>query len=325
MKDLHEVLRSGTAAQVRDYLLRDSRAITREASWRPDGRHSEGGGRLFWEALQSPVERLEKLRALAAAGADVNTTALPKGATLATHALIAGEFELLKLLVSLGADLGKPDRRGLTPLGIAELKEDTPAISLLRSRGAEPAPEAGTATAEQAFLIERPLCAEIHETLKWAIRGAGFEIARIRIPGPWDSGAIHILYWLDRFRIRLEVLQGPTVALALEDGETGEPLADLLPPGAAVTNTLLRGHLITFLKGIREPGGFSRRPESGQGLAEAHGAWALLGVSTESTREEITRAYRRLAKAYHPDRQGGDEAKMRAVNLAYEEIVKKKH
>ena len=51
--------------------------------------------------------------------------------------------------------------------------------------------------------------------------------------------------------------------------------------------------------------------------------YKILGVSPDASDEEVKRAYRRLAKKYHPDLNPGDaEAarKMQEVNAAYEQI-----
>ena len=51
--------------------------------------------------------------------------------------------------------------------------------------------------------------------------------------------------------------------------------------------------------------------------------YKVLGVSPDASDEDIKRAYRRLAKKYHPDLNPGDQEaarKMQEVNAAYEQI-----
>jgi hypothetical protein len=327
---LLEAIRRGDAGAVREILLGDSRVLFGE-KWRPEGRQSDGGAAFLAEALSAPRERILKLKALLAGGADVNTSQLPGGTTLLNLSLSTGDRELFEFLISEGADVNRRDRRGIVPAAIALLQGDERALSILRSAGAECAP-AGLLEAEQAFVLPsgRALYAEIHEIVKWASRSAGVEITEVRIPSPWRE-PVSVLYRLVReekaWRVRLVFPGGDSLSLTLENAETGEFVADLLPGAGDLTGQVLRGHLATVFKGLSSPG-FAEwaKPAPVVGSSDAT---TLLGISSSATAEEITRAYRKLARVYHPDRlaQGApageraeSERRMREINRAYEEL-----
>jgi molecular chaperone DnaJ len=46
--------------------------------------------------------------------------------------------------------------------------------------------------------------------------------------------------------------------------------------------------------------------------------YKTLGVSKNASKDEIKRAYRKLAHQYHPDKKGGDEKKFKEINAAYQ-------
>lgn len=46
--------------------------------------------------------------------------------------------------------------------------------------------------------------------------------------------------------------------------------------------------------------------------------YEILGVGKSASADEIKKAFRRLAVKYHPDKEGGDEAKFKEANEAYE-------
>jgi len=49
----------------------------------------------------------------------------------------------------------------------------------------------------------------------------------------------------------------------------------------------------------------------------------ILGVGKDATDDEIKKAYRKLAHKYHPDKSGGDEARFKEVNEAYQVLSDK--
>jgi len=51
--------------------------------------------------------------------------------------------------------------------------------------------------------------------------------------------------------------------------------------------------------------------------------YEILGVSKGASDDEIKKAYRKLAHKHHPDKQGGDEAKFKEINAAYQVLSDK--
>lgn len=48
--------------------------------------------------------------------------------------------------------------------------------------------------------------------------------------------------------------------------------------------------------------------------------YAVLGVSSGASAKEITKAYRKLARKYHPDSSSGDEERFKAISAAYDVV-----
>ena len=51
--------------------------------------------------------------------------------------------------------------------------------------------------------------------------------------------------------------------------------------------------------------------------------YEVLGVAKTASEDEIKKAFRKAAVKYHPDKEGGDEAKFKEVNEAYEVLKDK--
>jgi molecular chaperone DnaJ len=51
--------------------------------------------------------------------------------------------------------------------------------------------------------------------------------------------------------------------------------------------------------------------------------YQILGVAKGASEDEIKRAYRKLAHQYHPDKTGGDEARFKEINEAYQVLSDK--
>ena len=51
--------------------------------------------------------------------------------------------------------------------------------------------------------------------------------------------------------------------------------------------------------------------------------YQTLGVARGASADEIKKAYRKLAHTHHPDKKGGDEAKFKEINEAYQVLSNK--
>ena len=57
--------------------------------------------------------------------------------------------------------------------------------------------------------------------------------------------------------------------------------------------------------------------------ARAMDPYAVLGLPTDASLEQVETRYRQLSNIYHPDKEGGHEEAMKLVNNAYEAIKRK--
>jgi DnaJ domain len=55
-------------------------------------------------------------------------------------------------------------------------------------------------------------------------------------------------------------------------------------------------------------------------MATTPGPWAILGLTPNATKDEVTSAYRMLATIHHPDHKGNPET-FRLINKAYETLL----
>jgi len=52
--------------------------------------------------------------------------------------------------------------------------------------------------------------------------------------------------------------------------------------------------------------------------------YQILGVNRNATKDEIKKAYRKLAVKHHPDKPGGDENKFKEISDAYDQLINNK-
>lgn len=53
-------------------------------------------------------------------------------------------------------------------------------------------------------------------------------------------------------------------------------------------------------------------------MATAKDYYTILGIEKGATKDDVKKAFRRLAHQYHPDKQGGNEQKFKEINEAYQ-------
>lgn len=68
----------------------------------------------------------------------------------------------------------------------------------------------------------------------------------------------------------------------------------------------------------------SQRRSGGPETSKLYNPYELLGLSPQSTNEEIKQRYKQLAIVWHPDKRGGNEEAMKRLNKAYDEICEQR-
>jgi hypothetical protein len=275
----------------------------------------------------------ERLKILLRAGADPLSPFTAQegsgGQSLLTRACFEGKLGLIQALFRFlpqrRAELvGHSDGKGFTPWQVARALGQSQVLEFLESVGGENPRPAKLENIERLAIQGRPVIAEIHEQIKFALRTEGMELLEVQVPNPET-----VRYFLPAGQLELTVVAGSSLNLIFWKG--GEPL-DLLSGlrNAKLDSRSLReALLIAFHRLVHDEAEERGNPSWNgvNGVSEAGSAWEILGISKGASKEEINRAYRKMALRYHPDLAGPDEEaralrekQMKAINQAKEKL-----
>lgn len=257
-------------------------------------------------ASRARLERRKKLKAVLAAGANVNMSVAPSKRTLLTLAALEGDETFARFLVEHGADVKRADYHGLTPHKLARMGGHDAIVELLERSGA-PREAIRPADVEQVYLSERALRSQLHEIVKSTTAASHLSIVAMELEWPADD--LTVVYGLvrdgRRSSLRLEILDDDRITLVWRD-ESGVA-RDLLAASAEVDGKSLRASLLLA---------FAGKPASEP--PPQPGAPAATELSADLSPEALKATYRKLAKLYHPDVAGPESAeKMRELNVLY--------